>query len=83
MSDIYISSCASDEPPPLVEGDVDCDGEQEREKIQILVDIRTRLLTGHHTNSTRYSYSMPLPTTKITEKDYHLHLMPEIVSYQL
>ena len=32
-----------------VEGDVDCDDEQEREKIQILVDIRTRLLTGHHT----------------------------------
>ena len=49
MSDISISSCASDEPPPLVEGDVDCDDEQEREKIQILVDIRTRLLTGHHT----------------------------------
>ena len=55
MSDISISSCASDEPPPLVEGDVDCDGEQERERIQILVDIRTRLLTGHHTNSTRYA----------------------------
>ena len=49
MSNISISSCASDEPPPLVEGDVDCDHEQEREKIQILVDIRTRLLTGHHT----------------------------------
>ena len=49
MSDISISSCASDEPPPLVEGDVDCDDEQEREKIQILVDIRARLLTGHHT----------------------------------
>ena len=55
MSDISSSDvcrCADDETPPLVEGDVDCDDEQEREKIQILVDIyilRTRLLTGHHT----------------------------------
>ena len=79
MSDISISSCASDEPPPLVEGDVDCDGEQEREKSRFsLTYVHDYLLV-----TTPIVQDMPLPTTKITEKDYHLHLMPEIVSYQL
>ena len=45
MSDISDSSVAGDEPPILVEDD--CVNESEHEN-QIIVHIRTRLVTGQH-----------------------------------